>query len=132
MRFVVVAIAHASGDVRHDRERRIYDDDAGDGGPIEVIVDLGGVEARDGDGRKGRGEQIGAGLSQLIQDEIGTGDCREDREQARACRWLQHPVGGSERCGGTAARPSGVSVKNCCRACASSDRRVWVGSRPAI
>jgi len=65
-----------------------------------MIVDLGGVEACDGNGRKERGEQIGAGPRQLVEDEIGTGDLRKDREQAHAGRGLQHPVGGSERCGG--------------------------------
>jgi hypothetical protein len=39
---------------------------------IEMIVDLGGVEARDGDARKERCEKIGAGLGQLVQDEIGS------------------------------------------------------------
>ncbi len=65
----------------------------GNGRAIEMIVDLGGVEARDGNGRKEGGEQIGAGLGQFVEDEIGAGDLREDREQARAGRGLQHPVG---------------------------------------
>jgi hypothetical protein len=39
---------------------------------IEMIVDLGGVEARDGYARKERCEKIGAGLGQLVQDEIGS------------------------------------------------------------
>ena len=37
-----------------------------------MIVDLGGVEARDGYARKERCEKIGAGLGQLVQDEIGS------------------------------------------------------------
>ena len=65
-------VGDATGDVRHDGERRVHDDHAGDGGVIEMIVDLGGVEARDGDARKERCEKIGAGLGQLVQDEIGS------------------------------------------------------------
>jgi hypothetical protein len=34
-----------------------------------MIVDLGGVEARDRNGRKEDGEQRGAGLGQFVQDE---------------------------------------------------------------
>ncbi len=64
-----------------------------------MIVDLGGVEASDGNGRKEAAKKIGAGLGQLVQDEIGTGDLREDREQACSGRGLQHQVGGRERCG---------------------------------
>ena len=31
-----------------------------------------------------------------------------------------------------AASPSAIGVENCCRVWLSSERRVWVGSRPAI
>jgi len=34
-----------------------------------MSIDLGGVEARDGHGRKQRSEQIGAGFGQLVEEE---------------------------------------------------------------
>lgn len=66
----------------------------------EVSAISGARAEADGNGRKERGEQIGAGLGQLVENEIAAADLREDREQARAGRGLQHPVGGRERCGG--------------------------------
>ncbi len=62
-------IRHAAGDVCHGREWRVHQHDGGDGSRREMIVDLGGVEARDGDSRKQRSEQSGAGLSQLVEEE---------------------------------------------------------------
>ena len=59
---------------------------------IEVIVDLGGVEARDGDGRKEGGEQRRSCLGQLVQDKRAAGNLGEDGEEAGSGRRLQHAV----------------------------------------
>ena len=64
----------------------------GTDGRIEVIVDLGGVEARDGDGRKEGGEQRRPGLGQLVQHERAAGDLGQDGEEAGSGRRLQHAV----------------------------------------
>ena len=65
-----------------------------------MIIDLRGVETRDRMSWKESGKKIGAGLGQLIEDEIGAFDLGKDRKQARAGRGLQYPVDGRERCGG--------------------------------
>ena len=59
---------------------------------IEVIVDLGGVEARDGNGRKEGGEQRRPGLGQFVQHERAAGDLGQDGEEAGSGRRLQHAV----------------------------------------
>ena len=60
-----------------------------------MIVDLGRVEAGDGNGRKKKGQQAGAGVGQLVEDERAAGDLGEDGEEAGARRRFQHPVGRS-------------------------------------
>ena len=65
----ISGVGHAAGDVCHDGEWRVHKHDGGGGARREMIVDLGGVEARDGNGRKQRSEQIGAGFGQLVEEE---------------------------------------------------------------
>ncbi|WP_255607776.1 hypothetical protein [Methylosinus sp. Sm6] len=57
-----------------------------------MIVDLGRVEASEFASRKENGEQIGAGLGQLVEEKRAAGDLGKNGEQARAGRWLQHDV----------------------------------------
>ena len=85
-------VGHAAGDVRHRREGRVHQHDARNGGRIEMIVDLRGVEARDGDGRKEGGEQRRPGLGQFVQHERAAGDLGQDGEEAGSGRRLQHAV----------------------------------------
>lgn len=96
------SIGDAALDMRHDRERRIHQHDARHGGGIEMIVDLGRVEAGDGIGRKEGGKQVGAQLRQLVQNEPAARDLGEDGEKSGACRRLQHAV--SRRDGGGMGR----------------------------
>lgn len=90
-------------DVRRDREGRIHQRHARREAGPEVIVDLRGVELRDGDGRKEGGEQFCARLGQLVQDQRTARDLGKNGEQACAGRWLEHPIawrdGGGDRCG---------------------------------
>lgn len=62
-----------------------------------MIVDLGGVDARDGKGRKELAKQIGAGFRQLVEEQRAAADLGEDGEQARAGRGLQHDVARDDR-----------------------------------
>jgi hypothetical protein len=45
-----------------------------------------------------RGEQIGAGVGQLVEEKRAAADLGENGEQARAGRGLQHDVGQRDRC----------------------------------
>lgn len=47
-------VGHAALDMDHGRERRVHEHDRRNGGGVEMIVDLGRVEAGDGNGRKER------------------------------------------------------------------------------
>lgn len=48
-------VDHAALDIGHDREGRVHQHHARHGAGIEMVVDLGGVEAAGGDGRKEAG-----------------------------------------------------------------------------
>ena len=63
-----------------------------------MVVDLGGVEARDGHGREERSEKIGAGIGQLVEDERCARSFGKDAKQAGAGGRLQHAVGRGQRC----------------------------------
>ena len=62
-----------------------------------MVIDLGGVEPRDGDGRKEGGKKRCTGFGQLVEHQRGTGGLGQDREQAGSGRGLQHTV---DRCDG--------------------------------
>ena len=66
---VVNRVGHTACDVGHDREWRVHQHHGRDDGAVEMIVDLGGVEARGGDVRKEEGEKLGTRLGQLVEDE---------------------------------------------------------------
>src|SRR3546814_8673883 len=50
-------VSHSTRDVRHHRERRVHHDDGGYDASVEMIVDLGRIEAADRNGRKERGQK---------------------------------------------------------------------------
>jgi hypothetical protein len=79
------------------REWLAHQHDARNNRGIEVIVDLGGVEARDWKGRKEGKEQARVSVS------ISADDLSQNGEQAGACGGLQHAIrwgdGGSRRVG---------------------------------
>ncbi|TWG96286.1 hypothetical protein L598_002700000160 [Mesorhizobium sp. J18] len=86
-------VSDTAVDIRHHREWRVHQHHARHHGRIEMIVDLGGVEARDGNGRKERREKTGAHVCEFVEHEGAAGDIGEDGEQAGAGRRLQHAVG---------------------------------------
>ena len=92
-------VGHAALDIRHHRKRRVHENDGRKESPVEVIVDLGRVEARDGKGRKEVGEKIGAGVGQLVEQERAAGDLGQDGEKPGSGRGLQHAVGRRDGCG---------------------------------
>ena len=100
-------VGHAPGHVRHRREGRVHQHDARDHGRIEVIVDLGGVEARGGNGRKEGGEHRRPGLGQFVQHERAAGDLGQDGEEAGSGRGLQHTVRGPDGGGGQSHEAEG-------------------------
>ncbi len=57
-----------------------------------MIIDLGSIEARHGNGRKEGGEQRRPGLCQFVQHERAAGDLGQDGEEAGSGRRLQHPI----------------------------------------
>jgi hypothetical protein len=128
----ICGVGYAAFDIGHCRERRVHQHDAGRDGGIEMIVDLGRVEAGDGNGREEKRQQAGAGVGQLVEDERAAGDLGEDGEQAGAGRRLQHPVGRVIAAAWAATRPSGIGVENCWKVWLSAERRVCVGRRLAI
>ena len=96
----IAGVGHPAGDIRHCREWWVHQHHARDRRTIQMIVDLGGVEAGDVNGRKEGGEQVGAGLGQFVEQERTAGDFGEDREQAGAGRRLQHDVARRDAGGG--------------------------------
>jgi hypothetical protein len=87
--------------VREGRERRVHQNDGGNNVAAEVVVDLARVETGDGDIGEEMGEEPGARLGQLVQDQRGAGKLGEDGEQAGAGRGFQHVVRWRYRgCGG--------------------------------
>ena len=80
-------------DIGERRERRVHQHDGGGDAGVEMVVDPGGVEARDADIREEMAEEAGARLGQLVQDERGAGKLGEDGEQPGAGRRLEDMVG---------------------------------------
>jgi hypothetical protein len=64
-----------------------------------MIVDMGRIEAGDGNAWEQVVEESGPRFSKLIEDERCAGHLGEDGEQAGAGRRLQHEIGGSRRGG---------------------------------
>jgi hypothetical protein len=86
-------------DMGERRERRVHQHHGGRGAGVEMVVDAGGIEARDADIREEMAEQAGARLGELVQDERGAGKLGEDGEQPGAGRRLEDMVGGDNRRG---------------------------------
>ncbi len=69
-------------DMSCDRERWVHENDARYDRAIEMIVDVRGVMAGDANVGKKLGQQSGARLRQLVQDEAAAYELRKDGEQA--------------------------------------------------
>jgi len=80
----ICGVGYAAFDIGHCGEGRVHQNDAGRDGGIKMIVDLGRVEAGDGNGREEKRQQAGAGVGQLVEDERAAGDLGEDSQQAGA------------------------------------------------
>ena len=90
-------VRHAAIDMRDRRERRVHQHDARHDAGVEMIVDMRGVEPRDGDAGEESVENAGAGVGEFVEDERRAGELGEDREQAGAGGRLQHDVGRRDR-----------------------------------
>ena len=88
------SVCHAGYDISHCGERRIHQDDSRCHRRIEMIVNLGCIEARDGNGRKQRSKECGAGLGEFVEHDCAIGKLRKDREQAGAGRRFENAIGG--------------------------------------
>ena len=108
------SVRHAAIDVGDRRERRVHQHDARRDAGVEMIVDMRGVEARDGDAGKEMRKKSGAGLGELVENERRAGQLGEDGEQAR-CRPkapARHPSG-VIAAAVLAAKPSRSACENC-------------------
>ena len=86
-------VGHAAIDIRERGERRVHEHDARNDAGVEMIVDLRGVEAGDGDTGEQMVQQPGARLGQFIENERPAGEFGEDGEQPGAGRRFQHEIG---------------------------------------
>jgi hypothetical protein len=116
-------VGNAALDIGHHREWRVHQHDAGHDGGIEMIVDLRGVEARDGNGRE-REVSRSARVSASSLRTSAAGGLGEDAKQAGAGRRLQHAVGRGDGCGRRRRKPSGIGVENCWKAWPPPNARV--------
>ena len=100
-------VGHAPGDVGHHRKRRVHQHDAGNGTLVQIVVDLGRIEACDRKSRKEGREKRAARLGQFVEMEPAPGDFGEDGEQAGAGGGFQHDVVRGDRGGGRRGEAQG-------------------------
>ena len=93
-------VGHAAIDARERGERRVHEHHARTDAGVEVIVDLRGVVAGDGDAGEQMAQQPGARFGQFIENERPAREFGENGEQPRASRRFQHEIGGCDRRGG--------------------------------
>lgn len=62
-------VGHTALDIGHDRERRVHQHDGRQKAGVEMIVDLGGIEAGDRQGRKEERQETGASLGEFVENE---------------------------------------------------------------
>ena len=77
-------VGPAPVDVGERRERRVHQNDREADARVEVVVDLGRVEAGDVDVREDIAQEGGARVGQLVQDESGARELGKDGKQAGA------------------------------------------------
>ncbi len=82
------------------RERRVHQHHARPHRSIEMVVDVGGVVARDGNVLEQLAEQAGAGGGEFVKDQMTARQFGEDRKQAGPGRGLQHQIRERDRGGG--------------------------------
>ncbi len=63
------SVDHAAIDVGNGREWRVHQHDARHDASVEVIVDMRGVEARDGDAGKEKREKLRASPGEFVENE---------------------------------------------------------------
>jgi len=85
-------VGDATVDVRPRREGWVHEYDARPQLRLEVVVDVGRVEAGHGSGREEGGEQVGAGFTQFVEHERCLDQLGEDSEQPGAGRGLEHHI----------------------------------------
>jgi hypothetical protein len=74
-------VGHAAIDVRERGERRVHEHDAWNDAGVEMIVDLRGIVAGDGDAGEQMAQQPGARLGHFIENERPAREFGEDGEQ---------------------------------------------------
>ena len=100
-------VGHAAIDIRERGERRVHEHDGRSDAGVEVIMDVRGVKAGDGDTGEQMAQQPGARLGQLIENERPAREFGEDGEQAGAGRRFQHEIGARDRGGGAGREAEG-------------------------
>ena len=81
------------------RERRVHQHDGRAYRRIEMVVDVGGVIARDGNVLEQLAEQAGAGGGEFVKDQMTAGQFGEDGQQTCPGRGLQHEIRRRDRGG---------------------------------
>ena len=84
--------AHRAVDMGHCREGRVHQHEAWPDIVGEMVMDLRGIEGGDGAVGEKRGQQGGARVGKLIEDERRAGEFGEGGEKPRTGRRLQHAV----------------------------------------
>ena len=91
-------LGEAALDVRRGRKGRVHQHDARPDRRIEPVVDLLGVVPADRGLAKQPGEEAGARVGDLVEDEWHPRELGEDREHAGAGRGFEHQVGRGQHC----------------------------------
>ena len=100
-------VGHAPGDVGHHRKWWVHQHDAGNSIGVQIVVDLGRIEACDRKGWKEGREKRAARLGQLVEMEPASGNFGENGEQAGAGRRFQHDIVHGDRGGGRRGESQG-------------------------
>ena len=90
-------VLHRAVDVQGGRERRVHQHDGRRHGGVQVVVDVRGVVAGDGNILEQLGEQRRAALGQLIERQLGARLLGVNSQQARAGRRLEHEIARPQR-----------------------------------
>jgi hypothetical protein len=86
-------------DMRRGREGRVHEHHAWADRRIKPVMDLLGIVAGDRNLAEQPAQEVGAHLSNLVEDELSFRELGEDRQEARPGRRFEDDVAGNERCG---------------------------------
>ena len=92
-------IRHPAFHMGRRRERRVHQHHGRTHRRIEMVVDVGGVIARDGNVLEQLAEQAGAGGGEFVKDQMTAGQFGKDRKKTGPGRGLQHQIRGRDRGG---------------------------------